>query len=80
MPSFAVPETQWVKQLQKIQFFSIFFPFFVLEKKSPYILVKLSYTALYENCLDLLWEKIVLVNEKNSRNSRLKADNFQKIW
>ena len=34
----------------------------------------------YQNCSDLLWEKIVLVIEKNFRNSRLKAKNLQKLW
>ena len=33
----------------------------------------------YSNCSDLLWEKIVLVIEKNFWNSRLKAENFQKV-
>ena len=32
----------------------------------------------YQNCSDLLWEKIVLVVEKNFWNSRLKAESFQK--
>ena len=31
----------------------------------------------YQNCSDLLWEKIVLVIEKNFWNSRLKAENLQ---
>ena len=34
----------------------------------------------HQNCSDLLWEKIVLVIEKNFWNSRLKAKNFQKFW
>ena len=34
----------------------------------------------YQNCSDPLWEKIVLVIEKNFWNSRLKADNLQKFW
>ena len=34
----------------------------------------------YQNCSDLLWEKIVLVIEKNFWNSRLNAKNLQKIW
>ena len=33
-----------------------------------------------ENCSDLLWEKIVLVIEKNFWNSRLKAENLQNFW
>ena len=32
----------------------------------------------YQNCSELLWEKIVLVTEKDFWNSRLKAKNFQK--
>ena len=34
----------------------------------------------YQICSDLLWEKIVLVIEKNFWNSRLKAENLQKNW
>ena len=34
----------------------------------------------YQNCSDLLWEKIVLEIEKNFWNSRLKAKNFQNVW
>ena len=34
----------------------------------------------YQNCSDLLWEKIVLVIEKNFWNSRLQAKNLQKFW
>ena len=34
----------------------------------------------YRNCYDLLWEKIVLVIEKNFWNSMLKAENFQNFW
>ena len=34
----------------------------------------------YQNCSDQLWEKIVLVIEKNFWNSRLKAENLQKFW
>ena len=34
----------------------------------------------YQNCSDLLWEKIVLVVEKNFWNSRLKAENLQNFW
>ena len=34
----------------------------------------------YQNCSDLLWEKIVPVIEKNFWNSRLKPENFQKFW
>ena len=34
----------------------------------------------YQNCSDLLREKIVLVIEKNFWNWRLKAKNFQNFW
>ena len=34
----------------------------------------------YQNCSDLLWEKNVLVIEKNFWNSMLKAKNFQIFW
>ena len=34
----------------------------------------------YQNCSDLLWEKIVLVIEKNFWNSRMKAENLQNFW
>ena len=34
----------------------------------------------YQSCSDLLWEKNVLVIEKNFWNSRLKAKNLQNFW
>ena len=34
----------------------------------------------YQNCSDLLWEKTVLVTQKNFWNIRLKADNLQNFW
>ena len=34
----------------------------------------------YHNCSDLLWEKIVLVIEKDFWNSRLNAENLQNFW
>ena len=34
----------------------------------------------YQNCSDLLWEKIVIVIKKNFWNSRLKAENLQTFW
>jgi hypothetical protein len=34
----------------------------------------------YQNCSDLLWEKNVLVIEKNFWNTRLKAENLQIFW
>ena len=34
----------------------------------------------YQNCSDLLWEKNVLLIEKNFWNSRLKAEKFENVW
>ena len=34
----------------------------------------------YQNCSEILWEKIGLVIEKNYWNSRLKAENLQNFW
>ena len=34
----------------------------------------------YQNFSDLLWEKIILVIKKILCNSRLKAENLQKLW
>ena len=34
----------------------------------------------YQNCSDLLWEKIVLVIEQNFWNLRLKAGNLPNFW
>ena len=34
----------------------------------------------YQNCSDLLWEKIVLVIKKNFWNSRLQTENLQNFW
>ena len=42
--------------------------------------LKKSLVICYQNCSDLLWEKIVLVIEKNFWNSRLKAENLQNFW
>ena len=42
--------------------------------------VEVTLVFCYQNCSDLLWEKIVLVIEKNFWNSRLKAENLQKFW
>ena len=41
---------------------------------------KLEMVFCYQNCSDLLWEKIVLLIEKNFWNSRLKAENLQNFW
>ena len=49
----------------------------------PYIMSFCFFTTMvfcYQNCSDLLWEIIVLVNEKNFWNLRLKAENFQNFW
>ena len=42
----------------------------VLNKTVIYVTLELVFC--YQNCSDLLWEKIVLVIEKNIWNSRLK--------
>ena len=34
----------------------------------------------HQNCSNLLWEKNVLVTEKNFRNLRQKTENLQKFW
>ena len=34
----------------------------------------------YQNCSDLLWEKIVLEIEKKFWNSKLKAENLKFLW
>ena len=39
-----------------------------------------SMVFCYQNCSDLLWEKIVLVIGKNFWNLRLKAENLQNFW
>ena len=49
------------------------FPSSITEKKEWYVFC-------YQNCSDLLWEKIVLVIEKNFWNSRQKAKNLQEQW
>ena len=41
------------------------------------VLQNVEMVFCYPNCSDLLWEKNVLVIEKNFRNSRLKAENLQ---
>ena len=38
--------------------------------------IQVSMVFCYQNCSDLLWEKIVLVIEKNFWNSRLMAENL----
>ena len=52
---------------------TIYSPIFYLVKSSEMVFC-------YQNCSDLLWEKIVLVIKKKIWNSRLKAENFQKFW
>ena len=49
-----------------------------IKRKKIYILLKMVFC--YQNCSDLLWEKIVIVIEKNFWNSRLKAKNLQNFW
>ena len=56
-----------------------YMPFVVAPCKNPSKKDKLN-GILLPNCSDLQWEKIVLVIEKNFRNSRLKAENLQNFW
>ena len=51
-----------------------------LEFHEFFLPTSLKLVFCYQNCYDLLWEKIVLVIEKKFWNSRLKAKNLQKIW
>ena len=53
--------------------------FFTKYNKNPFRRVS-EMVFCYQYCSDLLWEKIVLVIEKNFWNSRLKAENFQNFW
>ena len=57
-------------------------PIIYLNRVSKSNLIQYHTTMVfcYQNCSDLLWEKIVLVIEKNFWNSRLKAENFQNFW
>ena len=48
----------------------------IAKKKQQFIKI----VFCYQNCPDLLWEKNVLVIEKNFWNSRLKAKNLQTFW
>ena len=41
---------------------------------------RLETVFCYQNCSDLLWEKNVLVTEKNFWNSKLNAENLKKFW
>ena len=64
----------WKKGKEKNSKTERFFP----QKKSNDFLAKMVFCFL--NCSDLLWEKNVLLVEKNFWNSRLKAENLQKFW
>jgi hypothetical protein len=57
---------------------------FILEKHDGklftchfYFLRNALMVFCYQNCSDLLWDKIVIVIEKNFENLRLKAENLQ---
>ena len=41
---------------------------------------KLEMVFCYQNCSDMLWEKIALMIEKKFWNSGLKAENLQTFW
>ena len=68
-----IPYYWWIHQMFS-RFCSKIFLSLSSWKSSPKIVF------CYQNCSDLLWEKIVIVIEKNCWNSRLKAENFQKFW
>ena len=54
---------------------------FICTHKFPYaIFTCLEMAFCYQNCSDLLWEKIVIVIKKNFWNSRLKAENLPIFW
>ena len=61
----------------KVMFFKIGLS---LQHLCPWCVACEKMVFYYQNCSDLLWDKIVLVIEKNFWNSRLKAENFQKFW
>ena len=54
-----------------VHWMSIFLLFFLI--------LLIAMLLCYQNCSDLLWEKIVLVIKKNVWNSRLKAKNLQNV-
>ena len=57
--------------------------FLISSSGTPFCLKKsnCNYLVLcYKNCSDILWEKIVLVIEKNFWSLRLKAKNLQTFW
>ena len=60
-----------------LNYFCNFYPWII------YLISFFSWGAfngiLLQNCSDLLWEKILLVIQKNIWNSRLKAENLKKI-
>ena len=51
-----------------------------LEKDKPTSTGYEDLVFCYQNCTDLLWEKIVLVIEKKFWHSRLKAENLKFFW
>ena len=70
----------WAGSIQMIPFLmqTFFFSYKVICVISASRFLKRSLmNGIYQNCSDVLWEKIVLVIEKTFWNSRLKAENFQ---
>ena len=57
-----------------------FFTYFFHEIECCSLTVHKNSGICYQNCSDLLWEKSVLVIEKNVWNSRLKAKNLPNFW
>ena len=69
----------WAGSIQMIPFLmqTFFFSYKVICVISASRFLKRSLmNGIYQNCSDVLWEKIVLVIEKTFWNSRLKADNW----
>ena len=72
----------WAGSIQMIPFLmqTFFFSYKVICVISASRFLKRSLmNGIYQNCSDVLWEKIVLVIEKTFWNSRLKAEKLQKI-
>ena len=72
----------WEKRLQHFILYKVYKTKTLNILKVAFIFVLNLILAPFskKNCSDLLWEKIVLVIEKNFWNLRLKAENLQKFW
>ena len=68
----------WKNYQQQLRFFFSFLSeTFKLQLAETFRWKLKKMVFCYQNCSDLLWEKIVLVIEKYFWNSRLKAENLQ---